>query len=253
MTIIRSRLRLGALLLLTVLLVSAVGVRGEPLATTVSHHALARGDVNIYDLYEPDAILIQFAPRTKMRLRDGQPNDESGEVSAAAVDEVRALSAGGTWQRGHTLDEGKLDALWQRAQVNAAMPLPDPNNRFRLQLADGMDAATAVEQYRQLALVEAAYLIPKPVAPPSDLDYAKPGNATGNEVTDPYQGYLDPAPDGIDARWAWLGMGGRGDGMRICDVEYDYNPNHADLPHHHLRRRTQRPALWARPRHCGLG
>jgi hypothetical protein len=43
------------------------------------------------------------------------------------------------------------------------------------------------------------------------------------------QGYLDPAPGGIDARYAWTLPGGRGAGVRICDVEGGWNFQHEDL------------------------
>ena len=43
------------------------------------------------------------------------------------------------------------------------------------------------------------------------------------------QGYLDAAPAGIDARWAWTRPGGRGDGIRIVDVEGAWRFSHEDL------------------------
>ncbi|MDH5555826.1 MAG: S8 family serine peptidase [Alphaproteobacteria bacterium] len=43
------------------------------------------------------------------------------------------------------------------------------------------------------------------------------------------QGYLNAAPGGIDARYAWTLAGGRGLGVRICDVEGGWNFAHEDL------------------------
>ena len=43
------------------------------------------------------------------------------------------------------------------------------------------------------------------------------------------QGYLDAAPGGIDARWAWTRPGGRGDGVRIVDCEWGWRFTHEDL------------------------
>jgi hypothetical protein len=43
------------------------------------------------------------------------------------------------------------------------------------------------------------------------------------------QGYLRPAPDGVDALHAWSIPGGRGDGVRICDIESGWNFEHQDL------------------------
>jgi serine protease len=44
------------------------------------------------------------------------------------------------------------------------------------------------------------------------------------------QGYLDPAPRGLDARFAWTRDGGRGDNVKIIDVEYGWVLNHEDFP-----------------------
>lgn len=43
------------------------------------------------------------------------------------------------------------------------------------------------------------------------------------------QGYLDAAPDGIEARWAWTQPGGAGADVRIVDVEGEWRFTHEDL------------------------
>ncbi|WP_299612884.1 S8 family peptidase [uncultured Tateyamaria sp.] len=52
-----------------------------------------------------------------------------------------------------------------------------------------------------------------------------------NPANDPYnaqQGYLDAAPTGIDARWAWTQPAGCGDGMGVVDVERGWRLAHED-------------------------
>lgn len=44
-----------------------------------------------------------------------------------------------------------------------------------------------------------------------------------------FQGHLDPAPDGMDVRYAWGLEGGRGENVRIVDIEVSWNLNHNDL------------------------
>jgi serine protease len=44
------------------------------------------------------------------------------------------------------------------------------------------------------------------------------------------QGYLGSAPTGLDALYAWNQPGGRGDGVRLIDVEYDWVTDHEDFP-----------------------
>jgi serine protease len=43
------------------------------------------------------------------------------------------------------------------------------------------------------------------------------------------QGYLNAAPEGIDARFAWTIPGGRGKGVKLIDVEYDWVTDHEDF------------------------
>ena len=48
----------------------------------------------------------------------------------------------------------------------------------------------------------------------------------------PNQGYLDPAPDGIDAEYAWGFTGGDGVGQRFIDLEHGWTLDHEDLNDH---------------------
>ncbi len=43
------------------------------------------------------------------------------------------------------------------------------------------------------------------------------------------QGYLDAAPGGLDVRYAWTLDGGRGENVRLIDVEVNWNLRHNDL------------------------
>ncbi|MEV5241431.1 S8 family serine peptidase [Streptomyces cinnamoneus] len=43
------------------------------------------------------------------------------------------------------------------------------------------------------------------------------------------QGYLGPAPGGVDARWAWTQPGGTGEGVGVVAVEGAWRLGHADL------------------------
>jgi serine protease len=46
---------------------------------------------------------------------------------------------------------------------------------------------------------------------------------------EPMQGYLDAAPVGMDIRYAWTLDGGRGENVRIIDIEVSWNLAHSDL------------------------
>ena len=48
------------------------------------------------------------------------------------------------------------------------------------------------------------------------------------------QGYLNAAPNGIDARYAWTVSGGRGNSVRVIDIEYDWVTDHEDFPRNYF-------------------
>ena len=75
------------------------------------------------------------------------------------------------------------------------------------------------EDLREHELVEFAYPKP-PVALPS---------APAADDLRGGQGYLDEPPGGIGARQAWERPGGRGQGVRLIDVEGDWRFTHQDL------------------------
>lgn len=78
--------------------------------------------------------------------------------------------------------------------------------------------------------VEAAYV--KPAGEPPYLNTMKARSGPAPEITpdfSPRQGYLELAPGGVDARYAWTRKGGKGAGVRIIDLEWDWNLNHEDL------------------------
>ncbi|MCX4668435.1 S8 family serine peptidase [Streptomyces sp. NBC_01381] len=43
------------------------------------------------------------------------------------------------------------------------------------------------------------------------------------------QGYLRPAPEGVDAHWAWQRLGGSGEGVTVIDIEGAWQLGHEDL------------------------
>jgi hypothetical protein len=79
-------------------------------------------------------------------------------------------------------------------------------------------------------LVEAAYLKPAVELPQvNDMTAApeEPPPATPDYTA--RQIYLNAAPSGIDARWAWTQTGGRGRDIRIIDIEGAWRFTHEDL------------------------
>lgn len=84
-----------------------------------------------------------------------------------------------------------------------------------------VDPESLAEAFRQWETVEMAYVESKPVPLPL-VNYAN-DPLTGN------QSYLNPAPLGIDAKYAWNFNGSDGANMRFVDLEKGWALNHQDL------------------------
>lgn len=74
---------------------------------------------------------------------------------------------------------------------------------------------------------------PSGTLPPGSRDLGETGRRKeGVPVTPDFtarQGYLRPAPDGVDAHWAWQRLGGCGEGITVIDVEGAWQLSHEDL------------------------
>jgi len=80
-------------------------------------------------------------------------------------------------------------------------------------------------------VVEGAYIKPgaEPAARLNDMVPAAQEAPPASPDFSSRQGYLDAAPGGVEARWAWTQAGGRGAGIRIIDIEGAWRFTHEDL------------------------
>jgi hypothetical protein len=131
--------------------------------------------------------------------------------------------------------EDRLGVRVEALKRSSHMSVPDLTRFYRLS-ASADELTSAVEEFRDLAIVEAAYIKP-PTTPPLykiKLNYESIFNWSILDLlqTDDFsarQGYLDAAPGGIDARWAWTQSGGHGANVRVIDIEGNWRFTHEDL------------------------
>lgn len=94
---------------------------------------------------------------------------------------------------------------------------------FRLDHPDAYTLLTLIKEVRRWAGIEnVAMYVPAPDPAVSPADDPRSVN----------QGYLDAAPQGIDARYAWGFTGGDGAGLSLVDMERGWTFNHEDLTAH---------------------
>ena len=121
-----------------------------------------------------------------------------------------------------SLPKQKLNELQARGSSRSGTTLPDLNLWVVLTLQSGTDAAAFLEALKRVPSVEIA----EPASLPQPPPHLTP-DFTGN------QGYLGPAPAGIDARFSWTIPGGNGSGVTIYDVEFSWHQTHEDLSKAH--------------------
>ncbi|MEO6192478.1 MAG: S8 family serine peptidase [Thermoanaerobaculia bacterium] len=112
-----------------------------------------------------------------------------------------------------------IRALEDKARVTSFPPLHSLTAYWRVDLRRHPDRVEeVVERLSRLAVVDLAYREITAVDPGTSTAY---GEAFGED-----QGYLDDAPVGIGARWAWESLGANPQAVRICDLEQGWNPHH---------------------------
>jgi hypothetical protein len=115
------------------------------------------------------------------------------------------------------------------AAVTGVEP-PDLSVYYRVE-APAADLERLAERLRATGAVHAAYVKPPAELPQALNDMLPRAEQPPNHTPDfnARQAYLDIAPGGIDARYAWTQAGGDGTGVQIIDVEGAWRFSHEDL------------------------
>ncbi len=184
------------------------------------------------DGHESGLIEIKFREGLQIRLRDGQPVDLDGTgLRSGAAQGLLDRYAAGRWERSHAqVSEEFLAELQATGQARSGRALADLNLWFRLHLPAGIAAPEAWLDWTELAEVESVWYVDRPTPnPQAAIPNYRSFNPAASEQ--PWQRYLDPAPDGIDLGFVQQNyvLVLTGFGTRICDIEYIINPDHDDL------------------------
>ncbi|MBN9105530.1 MAG: S8 family serine peptidase [Propionibacteriaceae bacterium] len=174
-------------------------------------------------------LVVMTSAAAGLRAR---PDGLTAAPRAGAGGLEKLLSGAGARLRPLFGVEERILASVQRVSRTSGVDVPDLSRFYRLETAEDK-VAGLIERLLNERIVEAAYL--KPATVPPLWKYAYEVGLLDWHLFDltadftSRQGYLDAAPGGIDARWAWTQAGGRGDGVRIVDVEGNWRFTHEDL------------------------
>jgi serine protease len=189
-------------------------------------------------------VVVKFHEGTHVRLRSQQlvalerDERERAALAARGLDQARVtadlaavhgLVAREALARGLARlfkeDEQLLATRRATGEAKGGRELADLDLYFEVPVPEGTTYAEVeafVARLDELASVEVAYAQPVPETA-----------QTGTPNLQPEQGYLNPAsaaPQGVDAFYAWTFAGGRGQGVRIVDVEFAWRVSHEDFP-----------------------
>ncbi len=168
--------------------------------------------------YSRERISVKFKDGTDFRA-------VAGELRGTELARTPGLASllkriGRRWERAYTHDDTTLEKIRQHGQRLSGEALPDLRLQFEVTLPSGVNALEIVNALMALDCVEYAAPVPTsillPQSPPPERVY--------------WQDYLQAHPAGIDADYLWATFGTRGSGVRVVDIEFDFNSNHADLP-----------------------
>lgn len=184
--------------------------------------AIAKPARTIVDAKERDAerIYVKFRDDLPVRLREGKLvalGANANALNAVARLLNRVAAAGAKWERLHSVAEERLNELREVAQRNTGKAMPDLNTAYILRLPKSMKAGVIIDELNALDLVEIAEPMPLPAPDPVAGNYQS------------QQGYLNAAPGGVGAQYAWTQLAGAGGNVWIADVESNWNFNHTDL------------------------
>lgn len=127
-------------------------------------------------------------------------------------------------------NEERVQRALARGPGAPAEQLPELSRYYRVDAAD--DQLDALQHaLLNEAMVDGAYIKPE-MSPPVIADPPKASPIEAPPASPDFTGrqlYLGPAPGGIDAQYAFSRPGGRGQGVRIIDIEGAWRFSHEDL------------------------
>lgn len=163
-------------------------------------------------LFNPKLLHVRFPDDAGYRVVEGRLLSPAGRSSAP-----ESLTGLGWWSRISRVSDDRLRAMRETASRNLDRHIADPTASFHFHLYEG---GRLLEAMRQLQAFEGVQQVRKVPVPRNALapDYLRK------------QTYISDSSSGINADSIHLVYGNRGAGIRICDIEYNFNALHADLP-----------------------
>lgn len=155
---------------------------------------------------------VKFEDQLAVSAKSGKLLMENGAYPQSGV-----LEQYGHWEPFYSIDPQLLNQYYEKAKQNLKKNLSNPFTLFEFHVNEGMNLETVKKELKSLSHVKYISVPPKlstPAAP--DLQ--------------PTQVYMYDQAPGIHVQEFWNTYNNHGAGIKICDIEYQFNANHVDLP-----------------------
>lgn len=170
---------------------------------------------------ETDVIVVKLSEMPDRPQVDG-PLALSGSDRVNPLNDVLASErCVESIDRKSTLSRERLDRIRAEAEAYSGMSMPDMSLYYKVIIKAGStpdEKLRLLNRINALDVVEIAYFQPIPALP-----LAPTPNWQSSE------NYLEAAPTGINAYYGWTVAGGKGEGVRVVDIEGNWVESHEDL------------------------
>ncbi len=125
-----------------------------------------------------------------------------------------------------TTAKADLDRMRSEGMRRTGLSLPDLSLYYRLSITDNAtadDKLRLVKALNDLDIIETAYFAPRPELANIETKIAP------TPIGEVNQYYLQPAPTGMDVYYGWSFPGGRGETVKLVDIEGNWVESHEDL------------------------
>ena len=163
-------------------------------------------------------VVVKFRPDERLPYNEQAPAELNQRSGGAWSDLTGAFPGVRLSPYFSGVGQRTLEQFAARAPRTAAAP-PAFASYFAVDCPKDVDPAQVMARVARWPNVETAYVEAGPTPPPLVTPDDDPRSAN--------QGYLDAAPGGVDARWAWSQVDGAGVGF--VDLERGWTLNHEDL------------------------
>jgi len=175
-------------------------------------------DPSIYGPSSNYIVQVKFKPNSQDTLpKDGRLSSKIDKKTSHVDRVLKKYNA----KLKPAFDETEASLVAKASKAKSeGVNLPDLSRYYVAFVENKSKAEKLANELSKDESIDSTDVVPPPV----------PAMATITTISfENMQGYLDPAPGGIDARYAWTIPGGKGTGINMIDIEGAWNFSNEDL------------------------